>query len=76
MYTIYYKKTCPYCKLALGYAKQRGLNPRLVEITDIGTSECVRQLKSNGFLKKSNTVSTVPIVFKNGVYIGGSESLK
>jgi len=44
-----------------------------VEISNIGTNECVNALKMNGYLKKKSNVTTVPIVFYYDKYIGGSD---
>ena len=75
MYTIYHKRSCPYCQRAIKHAKKLNLPTTLVEISDIGIPEVVRQLKQNGFLKKHIRVNTVPIVFQDEIYIGGSDSI-
>lgn len=67
---MFIKKGCPYCKRAVEHCKKLAVIPTLKIVTD--TQETVKELKASGMLAKNSSVRTVPIIFIDGKYIGGS----
>lgn len=72
LYTIYYFDWCGYSKKALELAKKKALNTDLYNIDNYGGKDNVlKVLKKQSFLTASNRHNTAPIIFKNGVFLGG-----
>jgi len=74
MLTIYYRSTCPYCIKALEYIKRQHLTCIYRDNDEYGGKENVFRV-----LKKANLIpknyNTVPVIFDNGVFIGGYSEL-
>ena len=75
MITIYYKPECPYCQNAINLCKRNKVKYELHNVfTYGGKSNVISSLFLNNYLK-SKSDTTVPIIFNNGKYIGGSAEL-
>ena len=78
MYTIYYKPECPYSRKALAYLESKQMLHVRHNVHDFGGKEAVViELKNNNFLPKKYNLatSTVPLIFKDGTFIGGCDQL-
>lgn len=79
-YLLYIKSYCPYSQEALKQLKKNNKKFKSIDITDIGTSNCIKKLKSKSLLEKNCKHNTVPIVFKIykniPFFIGGCSDLK
>ena len=78
LYTLYIKKYCPSSQAAVKAAKATKGKCNVIDIEEYNASipQVVNKLKQFGFIKKSIHHHTVPIVFENGIYIGGNTDLQ
>ena len=72
-YTIYLKKTCPYCQQAMKLLKKHGHTYTIIDVLDHGGIDYViSDLKQKKLLPRNSQHRTVPIIFgPNGNFIGG-----
>ena len=65
---IYTKAFCPYCSRAMQLLAKKGVEPTEYDIT-------VDRAKRAEMLDRAKGGSTVPQIFIDGVYVGGSDDL-
>lgn len=73
-YVILYVDWCPYSMKALEHLESKGLKHKKISIADFS------RMNLYNYLKKANLgvpeyYRTVPLIFKNGTFYGGSETL-
>ena len=66
--TIFSKSYCPYCNLVKKELSSLNINHKVIELDQINNGDLIQNE-----LKKITKVSTVPSVWINNTYIGGSE---
>ena len=76
-YIIFYKKTCPYCIRALEKLKETNSNYKGYDINKIGGTDILLDIlkKYQSKLDFDPTHRTIPIIFYNRKFIGGSDEL-
>ena len=76
-YVIFYKKTCPYCIRALKKLKETNSNYKGYDINKIGGTDILLDIlkKYHSELNFDPMHRTIPIIFYNGKFIGGSDEL-
>jgi glutaredoxin len=67
---MFIKSGCPFCRRAVNHCKAKGIIPDIVQVTNI--KETVNKLKRDSRIHTNKEVTTVPIIFVNEKYIGGS----
>lgn len=77
-YIIFFKKSCQYCENALRVLRKSNVKYKGYNIDKInGNTDRLLRL----FIKNKSTISfdpshvTIPIIFYNGIYIGGYDKL-
>ena len=80
-YDVYMLKGCPFCTSVVDDANSKNIKIKKHYIGSIydedkkqKISDCVIKLKKNN--KFISNTRTVPIVVKNGIYVGDSKSFK
>lgn len=66
---MYYKPTCPFCKMAIHLLDEKGFKKKDIVMIDVSHNEKARQ----EMLKKYGR--TVPQIIINGVHVGGCDDL-
>ena len=77
-YVIFFKKTCPYCVNALNKLRQSHVKYKGYDINAIdGDVQRLLELfiKHKDQIKFDPNHKTIPIIFYNGVFIGGQDKL-
>jgi len=69
-WAIYGRSSCPHCVRAKQLASDHNLNYRFYEIGDLSKEQLAE------VTRKSNNHRTVPIIFKNGYFIGGCSNFE
>lgn len=71
-YILYIWKNCYWSKSAIDFCKKRQLKHKVISIEQYGSiQEVVNQLKKAGYIDFNSKHKSVPIVFRNNVFIGG-----
>lgn len=78
MFTIYYRKGCPFSEKALVLLKKHKITCKKYEVDEYGGKDIVfQQLKERNILSKNSKHNTVPLIFGYaGEYLGGCDNLE
>ena len=68
---VIWRSTCPHSRMAVETLKKIG-KPAIISIDILGTPENVKKFLDT----HANGITTVPVIFHNGVFIGGNDDLQ